>query len=170
MHSELYDRLVAAGVSPDYPRPEAPTRRHRVYAVAIATLVFVIAVSGIKIGADELVSSEASSTVLALNGWQSYRRGWVYGELARREKDPVQAGKLLDVAIAAEPNEPVYLMNRAMVAAEAGDCGRAGARLMQGLTVLERQANVPGALVMWFRNLESFVSSKCGGDVARNDE
>lgn len=170
LHSDLYDRLIAVGVTPEYPRPEAPPRRLRTYAVGVAILVFITSITTAKVLSDNLVGPDASSTTLALNGWQSLRRGWVYGELARRQDDPVQAGALLDIAIASEPNEPVYLMNRAMVAAQTNDCGRAGARLMQGLTALERQEHVPPSLAMWFRSLEKFVSSKCGGEVARNDE
>jgi Zn-dependent protease with chaperone function len=169
LHSDLYDRLVALGASPDYPRPEAPSGRQRAYALVIACLLFLTTLTVAKIAVDEFVRPEASSTTLALNGWQKLRRAWIFGELARRQNDPVLAGELLDVAIETEPTEPVYWMNRAMVAAQAGDCGRAGARLMQGMTALERKSHVPASLALWVRHLEGFVSSQCGEGVARND-
>lgn len=171
LHSDLYDRMLAVGATPEYPRPEAPSKRRRFAALYVAMIAFMVTTTTVKIFSDDLVGTERSSTTLALNGWQKYRRAWIYGELARRESDPVRAGSLLDIAIEADPAEPVYLMNRAMVAAQSGDCGRAGARLMQGLTAIEKQPHVTAKLALWFRGLERYVSETCNHDegVARTD-
>jgi hypothetical protein len=43
-HPHLYDRLVAAGVAPDYPRPAKPRRMTWVgWVVALACLVVLLA-------------------------------------------------------------------------------------------------------------------------------
>lgn len=170
LHADLYDRLVAVGVTPDYPRPPAPSRRQRLRAVLLPSLLFAVLVTTTKVVVVELVDTEASSTMLALNGWQSFRRGWVYGELARRESDADRAGELLETAIEASPGEPIYLLNRAMLAAQAGDCGRAGARLMQGFTALERQSQIKASTALWYRQLERYVAERCEDEgVARAD-
>ena len=170
LHAELYDRLVAVGAKPDYERPEPPARKRRLVAIAVSTLVFVAFITSAKIGSDEFVRSSASSTTLTLNGWQKFRRGWIFGELARRQSDPELAGRLLDIAVSAEPDEPIYLMNRAMVAAQVGDCGRAGARLMQGVTAFEKQGGIPPKLAMWLQSLHMFINQKCNDGIARLDE
>lgn len=46
IHPHLYDRMVAAGVTPDYPRPEPPERFHWSAVIGIAPFIWL----GIRIG------------------------------------------------------------------------------------------------------------------------
>lgn len=47
VHPDLYDRMIAAGVTPDYPRPPAPTQRRWLVALVVVPVVFGIAIVAI---------------------------------------------------------------------------------------------------------------------------
>jgi hypothetical protein len=44
VHPHLYDRLLAAGVTPDYPRPKPPTSLHWTTGLMYAVLVILVVV------------------------------------------------------------------------------------------------------------------------------
>jgi hypothetical protein len=49
-HPHLYDRLLAGGVQPDFPRPRPPSRAKPMLAVAATTLTVLVLVFGMLVG------------------------------------------------------------------------------------------------------------------------
>jgi hypothetical protein len=61
-HPHLYDRLLAAGIQPDFPRPSAPLRARPLLAV-LATVILTVV----------LISATVLSAGVARGLWERWR-------------------------------------------------------------------------------------------------
>jgi Zn-dependent protease with chaperone function len=127
-HPSLYDRMIAAGVTPDFPRPRAPSRLPSL--VAFAT-IFVLATAGtvltiLAVGEVGERRDDRSAVILslALFGPDPYKVAdlalieYADGDLAGSER-------LLRAATRLEPESPWWHADHALVLAQLGHCEEA---------------------------------------------
>jgi Zn-dependent protease with chaperone function len=135
VHPHLYDRLVAAGAPPPYPRPAPPSSRRLLgalltgvgvigAAVIVAELGWSTAAAGLRTREDD---PQAIRMLIAVRG-----SAWEVGQLAYLEPDEKGEPPLLYAGCAAaEPDEVFCPANLAIVLATSGRCdeARAAARV-----------------------------------------
>ncbi|MBI4952239.1 MAG: M48 family metalloprotease, partial [Myxococcales bacterium] len=123
LHGHLYDRLLAAGVTPGYPRPAPPVRARGplllVVAVALGAVValFVLREAATRPGEE----SEATALrALALRGDHHALGALAYVRLAAGAAE--DALTLLRAAEELAPEEPFYPLTQARILAAADAC------------------------------------------------
>ncbi len=108
-HPELYDRIVAAGVTPDFPRPAPPPRRWRWCAGLLVTACTLeLALSfGLPLAIAKW-RPEDPTAALAVVAWTGGSRHelWNAGRLAELDGDPWRAWALKTLAGAAAASSP----------------------------------------------------------------
>lgn len=124
-HPHLYDRMVAAGVTPDFPRPLPPTNGRARVAMAIIAVVAGLALMTSEFVPLMLQTSTASRAQLV--GTMAYtgptEGGLTYlGNLAYKEKDYDAAARLYQAAAARRPDSPRPKLNAALALAKAERC------------------------------------------------
>jgi Zn-dependent protease with chaperone function len=98
-HPQLYDRLVAAGVSPDFPRPKTPARAWgAVPAVVLFTLVLAA------MHARERYADEPSSLRLALFGGTAHDLS-LWANAAQNAKNEAAELSLREAALSDDPDQ-----------------------------------------------------------------
>lgn len=126
VHPHLYDRLVAAGVHPAYPRPKPPPKAPAflglfIPLVVIALVLLVLRV-GIFAGSMSMWSNEPALTVLvAFGGGEAGEIGDLAGLRAGRGDDE-GAVKLYEAACVMSDDYPHHPVNLAIVLAGMGRC------------------------------------------------
>lgn len=63
VHPHLYDRLLAAGVTPDYPRPLPPSRWVHISATVAGAALVALPLFGLRLTASELANRDAPSAM-----------------------------------------------------------------------------------------------------------
>ena len=107
-HPDLYDRLIAAGVEPEYPRPEPPPARRSVRLAGVGLTIAMVVVGvvtpnvlesrGWRDGAD----IEAALAATGGHGWLLERYGWV----RHGEADDATARLAARAALEVQPDDP----------------------------------------------------------------
>jgi Zn-dependent protease with chaperone function len=125
-HPNLYDRLLAAGVTPPYARPLPPSRFRALVAVVVSVALALGSYLGLewaRFRAAEgrehgllwaIALDGGSADSLARLAWQHYERG-----------DRASAALLYRAAGAAAPTSAAYPANEAVVLANLGRCAEA---------------------------------------------
>jgi len=132
IHPHLYDRMLAAGVTPDFERPEPPPRRTRLALVSLAVVVVVV------------VGSIVPPTMVANRADRSERSAWLAllvtggnsqtfaGLAEHRLKDRAEeAAVLLEAAVEIAPWRPSHGARLADVLISLGRLDEAEAVLQQ---------------------------------------
>jgi hypothetical protein len=107
-HPHLYDRLLAVGVTPDYPRPAAPRVRGVLFALFGSLYLYLLAPYLLATQQDEPASEQQLYLRLAVHGGEA----WSLGELGRRrwQAQPLAAASTFyRGALQLAPNELRYL-------------------------------------------------------------
>jgi Zn-dependent protease with chaperone function len=132
-HPALYDRLVAAGAPPPYPRPAPPGRAWLAIAFAVQVVTGVavcgLLAAGVPRAATAALGSERSlMAIVCLTGGDAYSLGWLeHRWFARHQVRPAIAwARMLAAAHPTDVGRRCYL---AKVLAWGGRCAEAGAEL-----------------------------------------
>lgn len=144
-HPSLYDRMLAAGVTPDFPRPEPPGRRG---TFGIALVLFVVLVTSFALPFLLRADAQSSRTALMVQA-VLFDGAWSLGELGRRseiEDDLRGADAWYAEAERIDPRSTWYPTARARVAAFAGRCVEARAALARALARGDRSEEDDGAI------------------------
>lgn len=118
VHPHLYDRLVSAGTTPDYPRPAPPPRLVQTAGLVIA--LFVPVLGALALGAG--VSTVADPVLAA-----AIRGGGVdglaaIGEARWRAGDVVGAAPVYEAIAVLEPHEPYWPSEASRLRSVLGQC------------------------------------------------
>lgn len=124
-HPSLYDRMVAAGVAPSYPRPEAPSRmRIRLALIPVIVMAVLLLVVAREMGPFLTSRIESTSKLgLILGVWGEGSR--IYGragELAHNRREFGDAAIFFEAAADIDRNLPIYYLSAAQARAMNGDC------------------------------------------------
>lgn len=136
LHSHLYDRMLAAGVEPAYPRPDPPSagRMRAALALSIAWLVITATVlAGLPIlwRVAAIEHEGASNLVIALEpGSDALLRRALLEEYRGREAGALAFARAAAV-LSPERHEPLALV--AMALGRGGRCAEAAEQLAQAL-------------------------------------
>lgn len=150
-HPHLYDRLVAAGSPPDFPRPKPPSRFRAVLGNSVTVLVLVAAWIGLIVarfsfaprGGDERAidrslalggRSAVDLSDLALVRWHADRRA--------------EAAVLYQAAAEIDLGSPDFPANQAIVLASLGRCEEADIAAREAQRRHERNARLRGETVV----------------------
>jgi hypothetical protein len=131
-HPHLYDRVLAAGVTPGYPRPEPPSSR-RFEAALVLPIVWLVFASAMLAGLPTLLTlpaihdQRASDLVIALEPGPGPLLRRALFEEAHGRSDGVLAFARAAASLAPEQHESVALA--AMALARQGRCDEAEAML-----------------------------------------
>jgi Zn-dependent protease with chaperone function len=132
-HPHLYDRLLAAGFTPDYPRPAAPSRVPGMLALAAFTLFWMI--PGLVLSAPSVPwASDEQNLIarLALTGGGLHTfRDFAYRDFDKGNLDG--AVRLYRAAVALD-SSPYSAIDLALTLAGAGRCEEAAAALAHAHT------------------------------------
>lgn len=125
-HPALYDRLLAAGRSPDFPRPDPPSRRGNLVGAVLGVASALLGIAVLE-GAKELAAVEGKRgpvlVSLALFGPSARDLGRL-GTLAW-EEDPGRAAACYRAAADLEPGDSWWAFSEAMAEANRGACAEA---------------------------------------------
>ena len=148
-HPELYDRLLASGKTPDFPRPEPPPMRRAIAAgsacmvfgllamIAFVGMTSVWSASGGHAKRDEILASMvthgATSRYLAMLGHRDL-------ELGRYER---AAAFFTDAALRSEDASTNHHLEAAEAHALAGECAEAAASLQSATLWRDKIAHEP---------------------------
>lgn len=134
VHPHLYDRLVAAGISPRYPRPDPPSRKRLRAAIALSVALLTPAatlLSGLPIllMPAAVHSERASDVVIALEpGAEPLLRRALLEDFRGRTQGALAFARAAS-ALAPQSHEPLALA--AMALARQGRCEESAAALEQ---------------------------------------
>ena len=127
VHPHLYDRLTAAGVAPDYPRPAPPSQRRALAGILVAALVAGAATVALLVVPRFAQSGESDPDRAAL--WAVFvgnaDSASTLGFLHAGDEDPAQAIAWLGLAHALDPNDHDSGSFAAELLAYRGRCDRA---------------------------------------------
>jgi predicted Zn-dependent protease len=129
VHPDLYDRLVAAGITPSYARPEPPSRVWSRVALTASLLIALPASVGMGRLLDNGEPSAAGALVTGVftpyvNQWKA----WVLtitANQARENDDPGQAAEIYRQAMDLDPSSLDYPVNYVLVLVELKKCDEA---------------------------------------------
>lgn len=139
VHPHLYDRLVSAGVTPDYPRPAPPPRLAQTLGLLTALFVPVIGGASLHL-ASVLASSGEPTLAIAVRG-ASIEDLAMMGEARWRSGDLAGALALYQAIAALEPEEPFWASESARLDSALGRCDEARAAFDEA----ERRGRAIGA-------------------------
>jgi Zn-dependent protease with chaperone function len=124
-HPHLYDRLLAAGVQPEYPRPRPPSRIRMLLGRGFAAVLALVLIETLLIGRLCFPDSEplALASLALGGGWPSDLGILAHGRVLRGE--PESAVVLFGAEAEADPRAPEGPAHQAMVLAEIGRCPEA---------------------------------------------
>jgi Zn-dependent protease with chaperone function len=145
-HPELYDRLVAAGVQPEYPRPERPSRG--CMAVSLAALILPISmavalaatiISSIIVPGPRAEWKQNSGLVCGIDdAYFLHNLGWLRFENGQLEA----AVTLLKGAVALSREDWEYPLNLGNILSYLDRCDEARAALQEAKARLEADSSV----------------------------
>lgn len=124
-HPDLYDRLVAVGAPPTWPRPQRPPRLPAFAGGLVAVLVGIVAWGAVFVallGAQFVEGPRVGAEVRLAVG---VRRASVFDRLAGAwlaEGEPLAAARAVQAAMALEPDSPLAPARYALRLAERGAC------------------------------------------------
>lgn len=136
VHPHLYDRLVAAGSTPDYPRPAPPPRVIQTLGLVIALFVPVLAALALGLAAS---SVGEPSLRAALRGGSTGDLAAI-GESRWRAGDLRGAAPVYEAIAALEAHEPFWASEASRLRAALGECDAARAEFDEA----ERRAHAIG--------------------------
>lgn len=145
VHPHLYDRLLAAGVQPDYPRPQPPPRLRSGLVLVGLTLTFLVSLFAPSLGLSIYAGKEAGRTEILLLALAVTPGDWALGHLAsvRYAAGDVPAAVTLYRAQMEVDGDavlpPSYL---ALVLAEQGRCEEARAAYREALARQQKSEGV----------------------------
>lgn len=136
-HPDLYDRLLAAGVEPGYPRPAPPSRMR--LATGIACMAFAFATLGLLLAHPQLalgglvpdVERNLVTSIAMTGGSRRDLMGLASVYAADRRETAAFA--VADGLVAHRPGDHDALALRSALLAQAGSCADAGAELVRAL-------------------------------------
>lgn len=124
VHPHLYDRLLAAGITPDYPRP-APPARHRLVLAHLALFTFLFAgMMGWVVVHDFAAEGRGEAAAVRRIGL-GLGRPWDLTEVAEARfeaGDAASSARLYAAAAERSPGSPWEPANLAIVLASMGRC------------------------------------------------
>ncbi|MEL6179929.1 MAG: hypothetical protein AAFS10_13305, partial [Myxococcota bacterium] len=121
-HPDLYDRMIKAGVTPDYPRPEPPSKRWFNAGGVVSLIVFVVLCTSLLVNIMFIPIEDTSSIHLKI-ALQS-EVAWELSELAlnRYQENDLQGSATLYAAAEQLSDNPYYGLNLALTQANMGAC------------------------------------------------
>lgn len=126
VHPHLYDRLLASGVQPDYPRPKPPPRWPSTAAMAAAILLVAVLSLGLRVGL--LLGSvmlrghePALLAFIAADGGEAAEAADL-ADLRDASGDHEAAAALFEAAVMLEPDDVYYAARLAILLARTGQC------------------------------------------------
>ncbi|MEM7410504.1 MAG: M48 family metalloprotease [Myxococcota bacterium] len=156
-HPNLFDRMVASGVTPDYPRP-APPARHRMLFGFLGVVGSILLANYALLRAPGWLVSEEDPSLEAYErqvAWTAGRRGLHdLGLWETNTRDWETGIRYLDLATTTNPRGHHAPADAAFLLAHAGRCGEAAARL----TVSEDRMAEPESCPRIRRAREALVS------------
>jgi Zn-dependent protease with chaperone function len=127
-HPHLYDRLVAAGAPPDFPRPRPPARSRALLGLGVSYLALLAAWLGLVFARPSLPPRGGDERAILRSLTLGGRTATDLSDLALARRD---AGRIDEAAVlyqaAAEivPDSPYYPASQALALAALGRCGEA---------------------------------------------
>jgi Zn-dependent protease with chaperone function len=165
-HPEVYDRLVAAGVSPSFARPARPPRARAVSAVWLSMAI----AAGLSIGTRMFLDARSSEaldegpivTAIAFDGGDAYNLARL--ALMRAERGDVESALVLYRAAAfIEGDNPYFATESVLLLARAGRCEEAE-HVLDEAEALEREWKKRRSPTSGFANAHR-MTAKCRADV-----
>lgn len=142
VHPHLYDRLEAAGVTPDFERPAPPRRRRLVFGALLAIPIFVTSFAipqwVVVWTSVALLDRAGVAQVLLAANVEPARQ---YFELARIDMGAgrnARALRLVDEALRIRPRRHAYVAARAALLASLGECEDANDAYVEALALGEK--------------------------------
>jgi Zn-dependent protease with chaperone function len=132
IHPNLYDRMLAAGTEPDFPRPAPPPRSARIIAFTAAIGVCAVLGLGLPVASSYLMSGgpEEAAVSLALFCGGAKDLEWL-GYQESERNDPERALVFYRAAAALEPSSVWYASRVAVTLAGLGRLDEAAAALAE---------------------------------------
>jgi hypothetical protein len=143
IHPDLYDRLVASGAPPAYPRPPPPDKRAvRALSALASVLLGLSAAAPIWVGSMMARWADHGTIRGALIALAVTGDAWHLGEVARLESaagDPDKAAVFYAACERLNTVSAAYPANRATVLARAGRCVEAKGAFLTALSRFDRR-------------------------------
>ena len=162
-HPDLYDRMIAAGTTPDFPRPKPPNRWPGRLWVAVLAGGLVVGCVAVKLVLDGVARArtpveEAMLLPMAIVGGDGAFEALGYEADAR--EDWWRADRFWIAAARLEPGDLALQASAAMARAREGDC-QSGRFMVEGLAFGPRRVerDPSGNEPFWFQALEDTVSA-----------
>lgn len=160
-HPELYDRMTAAGVTPDYPRPDPPRARPAHTVAVVATVVALcVAIGGLRSGlVDRAPDDEraALAAVAVTGGDEHLIADLGFHRLDRGEAE--EAIVFFEAAVELEPFHPVPRIYLADALIDAGKAGEAATALDLARDLMVDSANIEPWVLEYLTELAEEVDA-----------